>query len=172
VLYGDPAPPKEKLGHSPTQFLAHVYCDQTSPMSATAEHLLYSRVSSGMPGRVLSPNNCPFAWKIWAPSNRLGPRLYASLGPPEFLTKTASRSVQLFCTSHVSVSLVVHVGACPSPQISHSDGGSGPHRCVVPWVHPTQHQERHLVDLDWFSRLCTAHGKRSLYFKMGIPPFP
>jgi len=25
--------------------------------------------SSGMPGHVLSPNNCPFAWGIWAPSN-------------------------------------------------------------------------------------------------------
>ena len=26
-------------------------------------------VSSGMPGHVLSPNNCLFAWRIWAPSN-------------------------------------------------------------------------------------------------------
>jgi len=29
----------------------------------------HGRVSSGMPGHVLSPNNCPFAWGIWVPSN-------------------------------------------------------------------------------------------------------
>jgi len=31
----------------------------------------HGRVSSGMPGHVLSPNNCPFAWGIWAPSNNI-----------------------------------------------------------------------------------------------------
>ena len=29
----------------------------------------HGRVSSGMIGHVLSPNNCPFAWVIWVPSN-------------------------------------------------------------------------------------------------------
>jgi len=30
VLDGDPAPPPNKRGHSPQQFSAHAYCDQTS----------------------------------------------------------------------------------------------------------------------------------------------
>jgi len=29
----------------------------------------HGRVLSGMRGHVLSPNNCPFVWGIWAPSN-------------------------------------------------------------------------------------------------------
>jgi len=48
----------------------------------------HSRVSSGMPGHVLFPNNCPFALGIWAPSN------ICSLGSPYPITQTASRSVQ------------------------------------------------------------------------------
>ena len=41
VLDGDPAPPPQKKnGHSPP-ILVHVYCSQrSSPVSATAEHLL------------------------------------------------------------------------------------------------------------------------------------
>jgi len=48
------------------------------------------RVSTGMPGHVLSPNNFPF-------SRGSGPHLiHASLRPPESITQTASRSVQPF----------------------------------------------------------------------------
>jgi len=48
-----------------------------------------------------------------------GPHLiHASLGPPEFITQTASRSVQPFCTVHATVLSAMRaiVGACPSPQ--------------------------------------------------------
>ena len=46
----------------------------------------HGRVSSGMPGHVLSPNNCSFGWGILAPSNT------CFLGPPKSITQTASRS--------------------------------------------------------------------------------
>jgi len=36
------------------------------------------------------PNNCPFAWSIWTPSNT------CFLGPIQATTQTASRSVQPF----------------------------------------------------------------------------
>ena len=42
----------------------------------------HGRMLSGIPWNVLSPNNCPFAWGIWAPSNT------ASLGPAESITQT------------------------------------------------------------------------------------
>ena len=57
---------------------------------------LHGRVSSSMPGHVLSPNNCPFAWDL-GPWPNLNP---ASLGPPVSITQTASRSVQPFCRAH------------------------------------------------------------------------
>jgi len=38
VLDGDPAPPQKGVYNRP-HFSAHVYCDQTSPISATAELL-------------------------------------------------------------------------------------------------------------------------------------
>ena len=39
VLHGDPVHPPPPKGHSPPQFSADVYCDQTVAISATAEHL-------------------------------------------------------------------------------------------------------------------------------------
>jgi len=78
----------------------------------------HGRVSSGMPGYVLSPNNCPSAW-------RSGPHLiHASLGPPESISQTASRSVQPFLYSSRQ-SVVGNVMTCPSLAPSH--GGSVPH---------------------------------------------
>jgi len=53
--------------------------------------------------------------------------------------------------------------SCPFPW-----GICIPIKYVVPWVHPTQHPKRHL---DRFSRFCTAHGRKSLYFTMSAP-FP
>ena len=35
---------------------------------------------------------------------------------------------------------------------------------VLPWTHPSPHPKRHV---DRFSRFCTAHDRRSLYFTMG-----
>jgi len=35
---------------------------------------------------------------------------------------------------------------------------------MLPWTHPSPYSERHL---DRFSRFCTAHSRRSLYFTMG-----
>jgi len=79
----------------------------------------YGRVSSGMPGHVLSSSNCPFAWGIWAH------RIRASLSPPESITQTASRSVQPFCTSSCQ-NIVGHVWACPPPKIAPTYGEYGP----------------------------------------------
>jgi len=42
----------------------------------------------------LYPQNCPFPWEIWTPSNTW------FLGPIQVLTQTASRSVQPFCRAH------------------------------------------------------------------------
>jgi len=51
----------------------------------------HGKVLSGMPGHVLSPSNCPFAWGIWAPSNTCFLRpihlLRSSLGPPDSASK-------------------------------------------------------------------------------------
>jgi len=57
----------------------------------------HGTVSSGMPGNVLSPNNSPFGWGIWALSNT------CFLGPPESTTQTASPSVQPFCRGVTSM---------------------------------------------------------------------
>ena len=40
------------------------------------------KVTSGMLGHAHSPNNCPFAWRIWAPSNT------CFLGPIQVLNPT------------------------------------------------------------------------------------
>jgi len=48
-------------------------------------------VSSDMPGHVISPKHCPFAW------SDLDPHLiHGSLDPPESKSQAASRSVQPF----------------------------------------------------------------------------
>jgi len=48
-------------------------------------------VSSGMPGHVFSPKNCPLAWGDLDLCLGL---IHGSLGPPESTSQTASRSVQ------------------------------------------------------------------------------
>jgi len=73
---------------------------------------------SGMPGHVLSLNNCPFAWSIW-------PHLIHASSPPESITQMMSRSVQLFLHSSHRAYLYFTMG-CPFPfKIAHSHG---PHR--------------------------------------------
>jgi len=52
------------------------------------------RVSSGMPGHILFPNNCPFAW--WICTTYL---VHNFLGPYKLITQTASRSVRPFLHS-------------------------------------------------------------------------
>jgi len=37
---------------------------------------------------------------------------------------------------------------------------------VLAWAHPSLQPKR---QLDWFSRFCTAHGRKSLYFTKGAP---
>jgi len=54
-----------------------------------ADFAQLTAVSSGMPGHVLSRKNCPF---VWGSEPNL---MHASLDPPESITQTASRSVQL-----------------------------------------------------------------------------
>ena len=39
---------------------------------------------------------------------------------------------------------------------------------MVPWAHPSPQAKR---QVDRFSRFCKAHGRKSLYFTMGVP-FP
>jgi len=52
------------------------------------------RVSSGMPGHILFPNNCPFAW--WICTSYL---VHNFLGPYKLITQTTSRSVRPFLHS-------------------------------------------------------------------------
>jgi len=80
----------------------------------------YGRVWSGMPGHVHSPNNCPFAWGS-------GPHLiHASLGPPESITQTASRSVQPFMQFTSECRQACRGMSFPL-KIAPPHGGSGPH---------------------------------------------
>ena len=59
----------------------------------------------------------------WGSGLGSGPHLMrASLGPPESITQTVSRSVQPFLRSSCH-SVVRHIGICPSPQ-----------NCLLPWV--------------------------------------
>jgi len=44
------------------------------------------------------PKHCPFVWDYLDPHPTHG-----SLGPPESITQTTSRSVQPFCTAHVII---------------------------------------------------------------------
>jgi len=118
---------------------------------------VHGTVSSGIPGHVLSPNNCPFAWGIWA---HLIP---ASSGPPESITQTPSWSVGPFL--HSSHQIVVrHVGHTSPPQNCRTHGDLYPRLICGSLVHPTQQPKQYL---DRFSRFCTAHGRESLYFAMG-----
>jgi len=80
---------------------------------------VHGTVSSGIPGHVLSPNNCPFAWGIWAHL------IHASSGPPESITQTPSWSVGPFL--HSSHQIVVrHVGHTPPPSKLSYPWGSVP----------------------------------------------
>jgi len=54
-----------------------------------------SRKSSGMPGHVLSPKNCPFALGFGSPIIR------ASWGPSESITQRASRLLQPFLSDRL-----------------------------------------------------------------------
>ena len=73
----------------------------------------HGRLSSGIPGHVLSLNNCSFAWGIWASSNT------ASLDPPESITQTAfTDRFSRFCI-RVSSGMTGHALSpqnCPFPR--------------------------------------------------------
>jgi len=88
-------------------------------------------MSSGMPGHVLSPNNCPFGWGIWAASNA------CFLSPSESTTQTPSRSVQPFLHStRQSVSILYNGPPLPL-KIAPSHGASGRHTLYNFWAHPS-----------------------------------
>jgi len=97
------------------------------------------------------------------------------LGKPESTTQTASRSVQLFLHSSRSTVPICYNGRPFCAQNCHfSRGIWSPILHVVSWIQPTQYRKRHLVR---FGRFCTAHCRKSVYFRMGAPfpqncPFP
>jgi len=93
--------------------------------------------------------------------------IHASLGPPESVTQTASRSVQPFLLSSRQ-SVVEHVGACPSPQNCPFPWGTCIHLTRGSLVHQNRRPKRHL---DRFSRFCTDDHRVFIYFTMGHP-FP
>jgi len=68
----------------------------------------HSRVSLGMPGMsfplIIAPSHGGSGFHL----------IHASLGPPESISQTASRTILLFLHSSRQ-SVVWHVGACPSP---------------------------------------------------------
>ena len=53
----------------------------------------HGSVPSGIPGHVISPKNCIFAWGDLE-------LMHSSLAPLESLTQTASQSVHRFCRAH------------------------------------------------------------------------
>jgi len=65
----------------------------------------------GLSDTVLSPNNCPFAWGIWAPSNN------ASLGTPKSITQMASRSVQPFLNRWLQCPYILQWAALPPSKL-------------------------------------------------------
>ena len=79
----------------------------------------HSRVSSDMPGHVLSLNKCHFPW------GSLPHLIHASLGPPESITQTASRSVQPFLDSSCQCRRAYWDMPFPL-KIANSHGGSVP----------------------------------------------
>ena len=74
---------------------AHIYCGygRQSQLLLSCCCTPHGRVSLGLPGHVLSPNNCAFAW---GSGHHL---IHASLGAPESITQTASGAVQPFLHS-------------------------------------------------------------------------
>jgi len=87
----------------------------------------YGRVSSGMPGHVLSPNNCLFAWWIWAHLK------HASLGSPESITQMAYWSVQPFLDRWLqSVHILYNGMPLPPLKLPLPMGGSGSHLIWFP----------------------------------------
>ena len=119
------------------------------------------RVSLGMPGRPLPAQSCPFAWRIWTPSNTCFPGPIRVHNPNGISIGSA-----VFDSSRQSV--VGDIGACHFPlKLPLSMVVSEPHLTRGSLFHSTQHPKRHL---DRVSRSCTAHGRQSLYFtKMPIP---
>jgi len=106
----------------------------------------HDRVSSGMPGHVLSPNNCLFAWGIWVHI------LHASLGPAESITQTASRSVQPFLHSSRQCRRACRSMSFPL-KIAPFCAGSVPH-LISGFLGPqTQHPKRKLNRFSVFAQL-------------------
>ena len=96
------------------------------------------------------PQNCPFPWGIWTPSNLW------FLGPSEPTTQTASRSVQPFL--HVECPILYNGTPLLSWKYVPSHSGSGPQLMGPSWFpgrnHPSPQPKRHL---DRFSRFCRVH---------------
>ena len=109
----------------------------------------------GMPRHAcFSPNNCPFAWGIWAPSNR------CFLGPARVHNPNGI-SIGSAIVAQITAECCLH----PSPlKITHSHGGSQPHLTRFLGAHPSPQHKRHL---DQFSRFCTDDHRMFLYFTMG-----
>jgi len=108
----------------------------------------HGKVSSGMPGHVLSPNNCLFTWGS-------GPHLtHDSLGLSMPTTETASRSVQPFLHRWPqSVPILCNGTPLPPQNCPFPWRGSGPRLIHGSLGHPSPQSKRHL---DRFSRFCRA----------------
>ena len=114
VLDRDPAPlPKRGTA---AQLSAHVYCGQTVANRSYCWALVaqLTAVSTGMYGNVLAPNNCLFAWGIWAPSNTCSPgptRLHnpngVTMGSAVFAQITAECRYTLQRAAHYPLKLSI-----------------------------------------------------------------
>ena len=105
----------------------------------------YGRVSSGMPGHVLSPNNCPFACGIWT----CFLRLTWVHNPNGILVSSA-----VFGQMTAECPYTLQWDA-PSPfKIASSHGRIWIPSNMVPCVHPSPQPKWHL---DQFSCFCRAH---------------
>jgi len=113
------------------------------PIFKSVLHNTGRRHSSGMPGHVLFPTNCPFAWD-------LNPRLIHRLfhwANPSVKSKRHLDQFSRFCATYVRVSS----GMSFPHKIAPSHGGMWPpsNTWLILWAHLSPQPKRHL---DRFSR--------------------
>ena len=107
-------------------------------------------VLSGMPGHVLSPKNCTFAW------GDLEPHLInGSLGPPASKSQTAPRLVQpFFGKAHGTELLYFRTDHSFPPLLKEDMNPHLIHGSLGPQSHMNPELKWHL---DRLSRFCRAH---------------
>jgi len=109
------------------------------------------------------PQNCPFSWGIWTPTNSIPS---AILSPQ---SKQHHDRFSHFRSGDRRVSLYFTMG-CPFPQkLPLPMKGFGTSSNTIPWAHLSPQPKQHL---NRFSRFCTDDCSVSLYFTMGRPFLP